>query len=110
LLLLALAVVTMTAASSTVSAMATLSAVTLLSLSALARTASGPTTPTATSAFTAPGTSGGVIRSYIHLALFFVFTRLGEHHSDTRFRSTVRIMWPQSSSFGWENGKAAGFS
>jgi hypothetical protein len=74
-LLLALAMV----AVSTASASATMTAVPALSLLAAmsSRTPAGCTTaPAASPAFTSPGTSGGVIRSYVHVILVFVITRV----------------------------------
>jgi hypothetical protein len=91
LTLLLLLAVTM-AAMSAASALSTLATVTLVSTLA-SGTGSGRTAATAASpAFTASGTSGGVIRSNVHVTLFFRFYPLkGELQSGTRFRSTVWI-------------------
>ena len=69
-LLLALPVMAMAPASATVTAVATLALLTLTAMSS--RTPAGRTPASAASpAFTPSGTSGRVIRSYIHVALVF---------------------------------------
>lgn len=78
-LLLALTMAAMsTASAATMTALASLASLTLLpSGSTVPTWPSGRTSATtAPSAFTSPGTSGGVVRSNIHVTLFFVFTRL----------------------------------